>query len=105
LRYNRHMDENNTNSNNDKLAVAALVCGVVSIFIFPLAFGGAAIVFGIMVQDRVSKDSRAYQNARLGIVFGIIGIVFWLVSLAALNLIGFNPSSMFGLSPQAQSAF
>ena len=99
------MDENNTNSNNEKLGVAALVCGVVSIFIFPLAFGGAAIVFGIMVQDRAEKDTRAYQNARLGIVFGIIGIVFWLVSLATMNLIGFDLNSMLGLSPQEQSAF
>ena len=101
----RVMDEkNNTNSNNEKLSIAALVCGLTSIFIFPLAFGAAGIIFGLMVQDRVEKDTREYQNARLGIVFGILGLVFWIVSLVTLNYLGFDANSFFGGSAQPQSA-
>ncbi len=102
------MDENknnNTNANNDKLALAALVCGLTSIFIFPLAFGSAAIIFGVMVQDRVDRDSREYENARLGIIFGIIGLVFWIVTLFAMNYLGFDANTFFSESGQPQSAF
>lgn len=108
LRYNRRMDNdvNNNDSNNDgKLSIAALVCGIVSIFIFPLAFGAAAIIFGVVVQGRVEKDSREYQYARLGIVLGIVGLVFWVISLAALNYLGFNANSLFGGTVEPQPAF
>lgn len=100
------MDERNDNI--DKLAVAALVCGLTSIFIFPLAFGSAGIIFGLIVQDRLGKDardSREYQNARLGIIFGIIGLVFWVVTLFAMNYLGFDANSLLGGTQQAQSAF
>lgn len=98
------MADNDTNANNEKLALASLICGLVSIFIFPLAFGSAGIIFGIMVQDRVEKDSRAYQNARFGIIFGIIGLVFWVISLVMMNYVGFDANSFLGQS-QPQSAF
>lgn len=96
--------DNNTNSSNEKLAIASLVCGIASIFLFPLAFGSAAIIFGIMVKDRVEKDSSAYQNARLGIILGIVGLVLWIVTVAAMNLAGFNINSFFGMQNQTQSA-
>jgi hypothetical protein len=99
------MNENETNSTNEKLAIAALVCGITSIFIFPLAFGSAGIIFGIMVQDRVEKDSRAYQNARLGIVLGIVGLVLWVSTLAMMNLTGLDVNSFLGGQSQPQSAF
>ena len=99
------MDQNNTNSNNEKLAIAALVCGITSIFIFPLAFGSAGIIFGIMVQDRVEQDSRAYQNARLGIVLGIIGIALWVGTLAMMNFTGLDVNAFLGGQAPQQSAF
>ena len=99
------MDENNTNSSNEKLALAAFICGLISIFIFPLAFGSAGIIFGIMAQDRVEKDSRAYQNARLGIIFGIIGIAFWIITLLAFNYLNADMTSLLGGSAQQPSAF
>ena len=99
------MDRNSTDNNDDKLATAALVCGLVSIFIFPLAFGAAAIIFGLIVQDRVEdQEVKAYQTARLGIIFGVIGIVFWIVSLFALNYIGIDMNSLMG-TQEPQSAF
>ena len=103
--YNGNMDgnKNNTNSSNSKLALASFICGLISIFIFPLAFGGAAIIFGIMVKDRVERDSRDYQNARLGIVFGIIGIVFWVITLMTMNYLNFDLNSLMG-NGQPQSA-
>ena len=102
--YNTDMD-NGTNTSSEKLAVAALVCGITSIFIFPLAFGSAGIIFGILVQDRVEKDSRAYQNARLGIVFGIIGLSLWVFTLLTMNYLNIDVNSLFGGSPQEPLAF
>ncbi|MBE6470843.1 MAG: DUF4190 domain-containing protein [Coriobacteriaceae bacterium] len=93
------------NGNNEKLAIAALVCGITSIFIFPLAFGAAGIIFGLMAQDRADKESRAYQNAHLGIVFGIIGLVFWIVTLFAMNYLGFDANSLISGGSQGESAF
>ena len=107
MRYNRRMDENGNKitGNEDKLALASLVCGITSIFIFPLAFGTAAIIFGLITQDRVERDSREWQNARLGIIFGIIGLVLWVVALAAYNYIGFDMNSLGGGTSQQPSAF
>lgn len=101
--YNTSMD-NGTNTSSEKLALAALICGITSIFIFPLAFGSAGIIFGILVQDRVEKDSRAYQNARLGILFGIIGLALWVFTLATMNYLNVDLNSFFG-TPQKPPAF
>ncbi|MDO4532556.1 MAG: DUF4190 domain-containing protein [Coriobacteriia bacterium] len=96
--------DNGTNTSSEKLALAALICGITSIFIFPLAFGSAGIIFGILVQDRVEKDSRAYQNARLGILFGIIGLALWVFTLATMNYLNVDLNSFFG-TPQKPPAF
>ena len=91
--------------NIDRLANVSLVCGIVSIFIFPMAFGGAAIIMGILVMERVeTKDCRAYSNARLGIIFGIIGLALWLLMLAALNFAGFDMNSLVNLSGESTQA-
>ena len=66
---------------------------------------GNLCVFGILVQDRVEKDSRAYQNARLGIVFGIIGLSLWVFTLLTMNYLNIDVNSLFGGSPQEPLAF
>lgn len=98
------MDDKNNGQRNESVALASFICGIVSLFIFPLAFGGAAIIFGLLVQGRLDEDSRALQNARLGIIFGIVGLVLWIASMAAMGLIGVDAGSFFG-APQEQPAF
>lgn len=101
--YNRFMDEQD--NRNEKLGLVAMICGIVSIFIFPLAFGAAAIIFGVNVTGREEKGTRAYQNAQLGIILGIVGLVLWLVSLVMFNYLNLDINSLFGGSAPQQSAF
>lgn len=96
--------------NDESLGIVALVCGLVSIFLFPIAFGGAAIIVGLMVMGRNDSTSRAYANARIGLIAGIIGIVLWIVTLVSLNMIGFDANSLIngslgGDASNSQPAF
>lgn len=95
----------NESRNNERLALAAFVCGIVSIFIFPLAFGSAGIIFGIMAQDRVERDTRAYQYARMGILLGIVGLALWVLALFMANYLSFDMNSFFGGTAPQPSAF
>jgi hypothetical protein len=97
------MDEQG--NRNEKLGLVAMICGIVSIFIFPLAFGAAAIIFGVQVTGREEEGTRAYQNAKLGIVLGIVGLVLWMVSLVMFNYLNIDLGSMFSGSAQQPSAF
>lgn len=86
------MDEN-----VEKVSIVALVCGLISIFIFPLLFGTAGIVLGYTVMSRVEdKTSRSYANGRIGLIAGIVGIALWFITLATMGLFGLNPNSLLG---------
>jgi uncharacterized membrane protein HdeD (DUF308 family) len=90
----------------ERLGLASLICGLVSIFIFPLAFGSAAIVMGYLVMQRIEdRESRAYGNARIGIIAGIIGIVLWIITLVAMGYLGGDMGNLFGGTPKPESAF
>lgn len=97
------------NQNNSRLATVALVCGITSIFILPILFGGAAIIFGSIVRSRAEKGTRVYQNANLGILFGVLGLVFWVLALIASSYLQIDMGTFLGgtstLSSQSQSAF
>jgi uncharacterized membrane protein HdeD (DUF308 family) len=87
------------------LSVVSLICGLISIFVFPMAFGGAAIIMGVMVMQRVDdKESREYGNARIGIIAGIVGIVLWIVTLFTMGYMGIDTGNLFG-GQTPQSAF
>ena len=93
------MDENGNNASkgtNEKLAIGSLVCGLASFFFFPLAFGSVGIALGLIVQDREEPGSRAYQNARCGIICGIVGLALWIVALFVQNYLNLDLSSLFG---------
>jgi len=61
-------------------AVGALVCGIVSLFVFGLILGIVAIVLG--VQARKNPNRRGMATA--GMVLGVIGIIGWAFILFAL---------------------
>ena len=69
--YNTRMD-NGTNTSSEKLAIAALVCGITSIFIFPLAFGSAGIIFGILVESSGNYNLPLYMIAVMLLVSAVL---------------------------------
>lgn len=92
--------------NVDSLSVAALICGLVSIFIFPLLFGITGIGLGLWVMGNVEdKGSRAYANGRIGVIAGTVGLVLWVLTLAAMGILGFDANSLLGAGDQPHSAF
>ncbi len=96
----------NDNVNNERLALAALICGVLSFFILPGLLGGIAIGIGIVVRGRSERETRTRQNANFGILFGSLGILLWVFSVAALNQMGIDVNQLLqGATGQSQSAF
>jgi uncharacterized membrane protein HdeD (DUF308 family) len=95
----------NEKDKTERLALVGFICGLVSIFILPLAFGSAAIVFGIITTGRAEKDSRAYTYARTGIVLGIVGLVLWVVALFTMSYLSIDLNGMLGISSPEPSAF
>ena len=58
-------------------AVAAMVCGIVGIFLCGIILGIVAIVLGVSANNRIRQNPRSYLGggmATAGIVLGIIAI-------------------------------
>ena len=53
----------------EKICKWGLVCGVLSLIIFPIIFGIVAIILGAIGRDRGEKYSEA------SIILGVLGIV------------------------------
>lgn len=68
----------NNNSSGDSVAVASMVCGILSIVpcccgVYGIIFGIAAIVLYVYGKDNVSEASKTKLKA--GLICGIIGII------------------------------
>lgn len=63
------------------LAIASLVCGIVSFFCFGVILGILAVVFGGVAK------SKGYTGpmATAGIVLGVVGLALYVVMLIACN--------------------
>ena len=63
------------------LAIAGMVCGILSFFCFPAILGVLGIIFGGVAK------SRGYTGgmATAGIVTGVIGVALWLLMLIACD--------------------
>ncbi len=61
------------NNENNSMSIASLICGIVSIFILPFIFGIASIILGIIA---ISKQEEKKNYAVLGIILGIIGVIW-----------------------------
>jgi hypothetical protein len=69
-------------------AIAALVLGIIGIFLLPIVCSVLAIVFGAMARGEIQRDPTISGGgmATAGLVTGIIGVVAWgLILLAALS--------------------
>jgi len=62
-------------------AIAALVLGIVSLFIFGVICGTLAIIFGVKARNEIDRTPGlgGRQMATAGLVLGILGVVLWAV--------------------------
>ena len=68
------------------LAVASLVCGLLSFFVAAFIFGLLSVIFGGVAKSKGNRGGMATA----GIVLGIIALVVWLICVIAFE-------SMFGM--------
>lgn len=61
------------------LAIAALVCGIVSFFCFAVILGPLGIIFGAVAKSKGCRSGMATA----GIVCGAIGVALWLILMVA----------------------
>jgi len=64
------------------MAIAALVCGIVGIFIFEVILGVLAIIFGGIGVSRANRGAGRRGIAWAGVILGAIDIVLFVVVLA-----------------------
>ena len=60
------------------LAIASLVCGIVSLLCFPAITGTLGIIFGGVAKSKGFHGGMATA----GIVCGVIGVAAWIIMLA-----------------------
>lgn len=65
------------------LAIAALVCGIISFLCFPIITGPLGIIFGGVAKSKGCRSGMATA----GIVCGVIGLILWVIMLIAGNAI------------------
>ncbi len=75
----------------NQFAIAALVCGIVGIWLFPA--GIVAIVLGRKAQRQIQlRDEHGRGLAKAGVILGYIGIAVFIVGLVV-------PFLMFSSGP------
>lgn len=62
-------------------AIASLVLGIVSLFLFGIIAGPLAVIFGVLARKEIDADSSIGGRglATVGLTLGIIGIVLWAI--------------------------
>jgi Zn-dependent protease len=62
-------------------AIAALVCGILSLLIAGIVFGAIAIGLGIVARQEIKQDPALTGDrmALAGVITGAIGAVVWVV--------------------------
>ncbi len=65
------------------MAIASLICGIVSLICFAIITGSLGIIFGAIAKNKGCKSGMATA----GIICGIIGVAFWLLYMIFFNSI------------------
>lgn len=63
------------------LAIASMVMGIISFFLFPVVAGPLGVIFGGVAKSKGNRSGMATA----GIVCGIIGFAAWLIMVIALQ--------------------
>jgi len=64
------------------MAISALVCGIVGLFIFEVILGVLAIIFGGIGLSRANRGAGRRGLAWAGVILGVIDVVLFVVILA-----------------------
>ena len=83
-------DVNVTKKNDNGLAVASMVCGIISMVSCcygGFIFGAAAIVFSILAKKKFTGKNTM---AKLGLIFGIVGLVIATISAIVICVVYAN---------------
>ena len=76
---------------DNSLAILSLICGILGLFLIPIAGSIAAIVSGMIALNQY-KDALETENnsnasmARAGLILGWIGLALWSVAVIGLLL-------------------
>lgn len=71
-----------TQSGSNGMAIAALACGIIGLFIFEVILGALAIIFGGVALSRANRGAGRRGMALAGIILGAIDVVLFIVILA-----------------------
>lgn len=63
------------------MAIASLVLGIISFFLFPIVCGPLGLIFGCVAKSKGNTTGKATA----GIICSIIGFVLWLFTVLFLN--------------------
>lgn len=67
------------------LAVAALVCGIVGLFIANLILGPLAIIFGAIGLQRANRGAGRRTMSAWGLGLGIVALVLGIIAIVAIS--------------------
>jgi len=71
-----------TQSRSNGMAIAALVCGIIGLFIFEVILGVLAIIFGGIALSRANRGAGRRGMALAGLILGAVDVVLFIVILA-----------------------
>lgn len=72
-----------TNRGGNGLAIAALVCGIVGLFVFAIILGPLALILGLVALNKAKRGAGHRGLAIAGVVLGVVDIALFLVVLLA----------------------
>jgi len=85
-----------TNRGGNGLAIAALVCGLVGLLLFPIILGPLALVFGLIALNKAKQGAGRRGMAIAGIVLGVVDIALFVILVVAAANNGGAFSITFG---------
>jgi Domain of unknown function (DUF4190) len=67
------------------LATAALVCGIVGLFIFEFVLGPLAIIFGAIGLSKANRGAAGRAMALWGLILGIVDTALIILVIAVVS--------------------
>ena len=73
---------NNVSPKRERRAVVALACGILGLLLFPIVFGGTAIVLGVQARKRIQSSQGVLTGeglAKAAVILGILDVALFLL--------------------------
>lgn len=73
---------NNLSPKRESRAVVALTCGILGLLLFPIVFGGTAIVLGVQARKRIQLSQGVLTGeglAKAAVILGILDVALFLL--------------------------